>query len=73
MFRHCGEQHRYARTNLERRPSSDYLINNAGRSIRRGIVNSFDRFHDFERTLQLTGKLRRALIPMQGGPQEQAL
>ncbi len=31
----------------------DYLINNAGRSIRRGIVNSFDRFHDFERTMQL--------------------
>jgi NAD(P)-dependent dehydrogenase (short-subunit alcohol dehydrogenase family) len=38
----------------------DYLINNAGRSIRRGIVNSFDRFHDFERTMQLNyfGSLR---------------
>ena len=32
---------------------ADYLINNAGRSIRRGIVSSFDRFHDFERTMQL--------------------
>ena len=32
---------------------ADYLINNAGRSIRRGIINSFDRFHDFERTMQL--------------------
>jgi len=31
----------------------DYLINNAGRSIRRGIMNSLDRFHDFERTMQL--------------------
>ena len=31
----------------------DYLVNNAGRSIRRGIVNSLDRFHDFERTMQL--------------------
>jgi len=31
----------------------DYLINNAGRSIRRGILNSIDRFHDFERTMQL--------------------
>jgi NAD(P)-dependent dehydrogenase (short-subunit alcohol dehydrogenase family) len=31
----------------------DYLVNNAGRSIRRGIINSFDRFHDFERTMQL--------------------
>jgi len=32
---------------------ADYLVNNAGRSIRRGIANSFDRFHDFERTMQL--------------------
>ena len=31
----------------------DYLINNAGRSIRRAIANSFDRFHDVERTMQL--------------------
>lgn len=31
----------------------DILINNAGRSIRRGIENSFDRMHDFERTMQL--------------------
>jgi NAD(P)-dependent dehydrogenase (short-subunit alcohol dehydrogenase family) len=31
----------------------DYLINNAGRSIRRSIASSFDRFHDFERTMQL--------------------
>ena len=31
----------------------DYLINNAGRSIRRAVLNSLDRFHDFERTMQL--------------------
>jgi NAD(P)-dependent dehydrogenase (short-subunit alcohol dehydrogenase family) len=31
----------------------DYLINNAGRSIRRAIENSYERFHDFERTMQL--------------------
>ena len=31
----------------------DVLINNAGRSIRRAIVDSFDRFHDFERTMAL--------------------
>ncbi len=31
----------------------DILINNAGRSIRRAIGNSFDRFHDYERTMQL--------------------
>ena len=31
----------------------DVLVNNAGRSIRRSIANSYDRFHDFERTMQL--------------------
>ncbi|MBK7238173.1 MAG: SDR family oxidoreductase [Sterolibacteriaceae bacterium] len=38
----------------------DILVNNAGRSIRRAIENSFDRFHDFERTMQLNyfGALR---------------
>jgi len=38
----------------------DYLVNNAGRSIRRAISHSFDRFHDFERTMQLNyfGSLR---------------
>jgi NAD(P)-dependent dehydrogenase (short-subunit alcohol dehydrogenase family) len=29
------------------------LINNAGRSIRRSVMDSLDRFHDFERTMQL--------------------
>jgi NAD(P)-dependent dehydrogenase (short-subunit alcohol dehydrogenase family) len=38
----------------------DVLVNNAGRSIRRSIALSFDRFHDFERTMQLNyfGSLR---------------
>jgi len=38
----------------------DVLINNAGRSIRRSIALSYDRFHDFERTMQLNyfGSLR---------------
>jgi short-subunit dehydrogenase len=31
----------------------DILVNNAGRSIRRSIGLSYDRFHDFERTMQL--------------------
>jgi short-subunit dehydrogenase/uncharacterized protein YbjT (DUF2867 family) len=31
----------------------DMLINNAGRSIRRGVKLSYDRFHDYERTMQL--------------------
>jgi len=38
----------------------DILINNAGRSIRRGIASSYDRFHDYERVMQLNffGSLR---------------
>ncbi len=38
----------------------DFLINNAGRSIRRAIESSFERFHDLERTMQLNyfGALR---------------
>jgi NAD(P)-dependent dehydrogenase (short-subunit alcohol dehydrogenase family) len=31
----------------------DVLVNNAGRSIRRSIKNSYDRFHDYQRTMQL--------------------
>jgi NAD(P)-dependent dehydrogenase (short-subunit alcohol dehydrogenase family) len=31
----------------------DVLVNNAGRSIRRSIALSYERFHDFERTMQL--------------------
>ncbi|CAG1009439.1 Fatty acyl-CoA reductase [Burkholderiales bacterium] len=33
--------------------SVDFLVNNAGRSIRRAVINATDRFHDFERTMQL--------------------
>ena len=41
----------------------DILVNNAGRSIRRAIAHSCDRFHDFERTMQLNyfGSLRLIL------------
>lgn len=31
----------------------DILVNNAGRSIRRSIGQSYDRFHDFQRTMQI--------------------
>ncbi|WP_205699098.1 SDR family oxidoreductase [Conexibacter sp. SYSU D00693] len=48
-------------------PAIDMLVNNAGRSIRRSIVLSLDRFHDFERTMQLnyfgTIKLVMGLLP----------
>jgi len=37
----------------ERHGGVDFLVNNAGRSIRRAIESSYDRFHDFERTMQL--------------------
>ncbi len=45
---------------LKEHGTCDYLVNNAGRSIRRGVLNSFDRFHDYERTMQLNyfGALR---------------
>ena len=46
----------------------DILINNAGRSIRRSIELSFDRFHDFERTMQLNyfGSLRLIMQALPG-------
>ncbi|MBV1775662.1 SDR family oxidoreductase [Burkholderiaceae bacterium DAT-1] len=46
----------------------DVLINNAGRSIRRAIEASFDRFHDFERTMQLNyfGSLRLTMGVLPG-------
>ncbi len=31
----------------------DVLVNNAGRSIRRSVARSYDRIHDFERTIEL--------------------
>ena len=33
--------------------SIDMLVNNAGRSIRRSVAASYDRFHDYERTVKL--------------------
>jgi len=46
----------------------DILINNAGRSIRRSIELSFERFHDFERTMQLNyfGALRLIMQSLPG-------
>ncbi|MFN7183294.1 MAG: SDR family oxidoreductase [Thermomonas haemolytica] len=51
---------RLVATVLEQHGHVDILINNAGRSIRRSIELSYDRFHDFERTMQLNyfGSLR---------------
>jgi NAD(P)-dependent dehydrogenase (short-subunit alcohol dehydrogenase family) len=44
---------RLARDILKEFGHVDVLINNAGRSIRRSLALSYDRFHDFERTMQL--------------------
>jgi NAD(P)-dependent dehydrogenase (short-subunit alcohol dehydrogenase family) len=46
----------------------DILINNAGRSIRRSVALAYDRFHDFERTMQLNyfGALRMILRVLPG-------
>ena len=34
-------------------PRVDVLVNNAGRSIRRMVADSVDRFHDYQRTMQI--------------------
>jgi NAD(P)-dependent dehydrogenase (short-subunit alcohol dehydrogenase family) len=44
---------RFVQALVENHGGVDYLINNAGRSIRRAVESSYDRFHDFERTMQL--------------------
>jgi NAD(P)-dependent dehydrogenase (short-subunit alcohol dehydrogenase family) len=48
-------------------PAVDILVNNAGRSIRRSVALSYDRFHDFERTVGLNYlspiKLMLGLLP----------
>jgi len=44
---------RFVQMLIEQHGGVDFLVNNAGRSIRRAIESSYDRFHDFERTMQL--------------------
>lgn len=43
----------FVKTVLDNHGHVDVLVNNAGRSIRRSLSLAFDRFHDFERTMQL--------------------
>jgi len=53
---------------LDRHDSVDVLVNNAGRSIRRSIELSYDRAHDFERTMALNymGAVRMILAFLPG-------
>nr|WP_042190169.1 SDR family oxidoreductase [Kibdelosporangium sp. MJ126-NF4]CEL19139.1 Possible multi-functional enzyme with acyl-CoA-reductase activity AcrA1 [Kibdelosporangium sp. MJ126-NF4]CTQ95059.1 Possible multi-functional enzyme with acyl-CoA-reductase activity AcrA1 [Kibdelosporangium sp. MJ126-NF4] len=52
---------------LDQQPGVDMLVNNAGRSIRRSIRLSHDRFHDYERAMAINyfGAVRLilALLP----------
>jgi NAD(P)-dependent dehydrogenase (short-subunit alcohol dehydrogenase family) len=54
-------------TVLAEHAAVDILVNNAGRSIRRSVALSYDRFHDFERTIKLnylgTIKLIMGVLP----------
>jgi NAD(P)-dependent dehydrogenase (short-subunit alcohol dehydrogenase family) len=56
------------KTLIEKHGSVDILVNNAGRSIRRAIEGSYERFHDFERTMQLNYfgclRLTMGLLPV---------
>ncbi len=67
----CAE---FVKTLQEQHGGVDFLINNAGRSIRRAIEASYERFHDFERTMQLNyfGSLARhdGLVAGHGGQEE---
>lgn len=58
---------RMAREVLKDFDHVDILVNNAGRSIRRAVMESLDRFHDYERTMQLNYfgcvRLINALLP----------
>jgi NAD(P)-dependent dehydrogenase (short-subunit alcohol dehydrogenase family) len=60
----CGD---FVASVLTEHGQVDILVNNAGRSIRRAIESSYERFHDFERTMQINyfGALRLmlALLP----------
>ena len=59
---------RLAQEVLDEHGGVDILVNNAGRSIRRSVAASYDRFHDYERTMRLNyfGALKLILAFLPG-------
>ena len=59
---------RMAREVLSQHGHVDILVNNAGKSIRRSVDRSYDRFHDYQRTMALNYfapvKLMLDLLPV---------
>ncbi|MFN2617087.1 MAG: SDR family oxidoreductase [Thermoleophilaceae bacterium] len=62
------EIERLAQEVLDQHGGVDILVNNAGRSIRRSVKASYDRFHDYERTMRLNyfGALKLILAFLPG-------
>ncbi len=58
---------RVIESTLDRFGRIDVLVNNAGRSIRRPLTESLDRFHDLERVMQINyfgpARLMRGVLP----------
>jgi short-subunit dehydrogenase len=58
---------------LDQHETVDVLVNNAGKSIRRSVDRAYDRFHDYQRTMQLNYfaavKLILDLLPTMRGRQ----